>query len=123
MTCDPDRGLLRITLSGFFTVDDVAAYEAARVLHVSRLRCPIGQHLTLADVTGLDIQTQDVVAAFTRVVGDPRYRPRRLAVVVPHTLTRIQAMRAVDGPGVRVFRSVAEAEDWLLSDPEAETAA
>lgn len=116
MQCQPELDLIRIQLSGFFSVADVEAFAAAREFYHAQLRCGANQHLTLCDASGMRIQTQEVVGAFTRIVADPRYMSRRLALVVGSSLTRLQTQRVVSRSSVRLFRDPGEAESWLLTD-------
>ncbi len=114
---DPIRDLVRIQMSGFFGQDDIESFLAARSDAHRKLRCPPNAHLTLNDVSGMKIQSQDVVAAFQAMLAAPDYRSRRLAFVTGSTLARGQLMRASVGRPVRCFDSVAAAEAWLF-EPE-----
>ena len=112
---DRARGLLRATLSGFFTLDDVAHYEIERRRALDRLGCQPNRHVTLCDVSGCQLSTPDVVAALQRVIGDPRYRSLRCAMVVPGTLAKLQARRVVQRGDIAMFDDPLAAEAWLLS--------
>ncbi|MCP3733302.1 hypothetical protein M9979_00175 [Sphingomonas sp. RP10(2022)] len=114
---DAARALVHIRLAGFFTVPDVRAFAATWHVEHDRLRGAPNQHVTLCDLSQMSIQTQDVVAAFTEVVRDPRRQGRLLAMVVGASLARHQAKRLniPDRPGVAFFYDTAEAETWLFS--------
>lgn len=62
----------------------------------------------------LKIQAQDIVDAFSRVVGHPRFRSQRLAFVTGSSLSRLQTRRLADREGGEFFGAVADAEAWLL---------
>ncbi|MGQ0659671.1 hypothetical protein [Sphingosinicella sp.] len=118
ITAEPDRDLVRIRMSGFFTPADIAAFLDARARAHAQLTCGSNQHLTLNDVRGLSIQPQDSVAAFQTMLADSNYRSRRLAFVVAPTLARGQLARALSGrANTRMFEDPHEAEAWLL-DPD-----
>lgn len=119
VTCDPDRDLIRISMSGFFTPADVAAFFEARRLAHARLRCGPNAHLTLNDVRGMKIQPSESVAAFGDLLSEPAYHSRRLAFVIAPTLARGQLARALTGRDARFFEDTREAEAWLLN-PEDE---
>lgn len=119
IVAEPDRDLVRITLSGFFDPSQVDRFDAARQAAYRRLRCAPNLHLTLCDVSGMKIQSQDVVAAFTKVVADPRTRSRRLAFIIGSWLARLQTQRTAERPGVAYFKDVASAEAWLFAEDEA----
>jgi hypothetical protein len=116
---EPARDLVRITMSGFFTATDIEAFLAGRATAHRRLACAPNRHLTLNDVRGMKIQSQQAVAAFQRMLADPDYRSRRLAFVVDQTLALFQLERALANRDARCFATVAEAEDWLFA-PRAE---
>lgn len=120
---DRALGLVRITMSGLFTLDDVSAfYEARRKAH-GQLGLPKNAHLTLNDVRELKILPQETLAAFCDMLADPDYHSRKLAFVVGPTLVRGQIMRALGGRGnAHCFNHVEEAEAWLLDEaPAAQT--
>jgi hypothetical protein len=114
ITAEPDRDLVRIRMSGFFTEIDIAAFlEERRRVH-GQLTCGPNQHLTLNDVREMSIQPRDSVAAFQMMLSDPAYRSRRLAFVVAPTLARGQLARALSDRNARMFEDPVEAEAWLF---------
>ena len=119
-TFDIDRshGLVRITMSGFYTLEDIAAFIEARAEAHAALGWPPNQHVTLNDVRDMKVQPQETVAAFQAMLSDPAYRSRRLAFVVSRSLARAQLSRALFGRDAQLFETVAEAEAYLLGDEE-----
>lgn len=115
-TIDPDRarGLLRVHMSGFYSVDDVMRYHAAVAAASDLLSQAPSAQVMLCDISDMKIQSQDIVAAFARVMGDPRYAGRRVAFVVSGTLARMQLMRIISGRTVAIFATTREAEAWLF---------
>lgn len=111
---DPLRDLVRIRMSGFFTIADIEDFLVAREQAHEALRCGPNQHVTLNDVSEMKIQSQEIVAAFQAMLAAPAYRSRRLAFVTGSTLARGQLLRAAVGREVRCFDDVPSAEDWLL---------
>ena len=120
---DGRRGLVRTVLAGFFELDDVARYRDARNRAIARLGFPPNRHLTLIDGSTCKVSTQEVIAALQGVIGEPGYRSRRCAMVVPGVLAKMQARRAVQRGDVGMFDTLAAAEEWLLAEPEALAAA
>jgi len=116
---DPARDLVRITMAGLFTLEDIAAFAEARREAHEQLQCAPNAHLTLNDLRELKIQPQEVVAAFRDMLAAPYYRSRRLAFVVGKTLARNQLMRAVADRDARCFDDPVSAEAWLLSEGNA----
>jgi len=111
---DSARNLVRITMSGFYSAADIEAFLVAREAAHRRLACAPNAHLTLNDLRGMKIQSQDAVVAFRRLLADPAYRSRRLAFVIDRTLARAQLERALADRDARCFSSCEEAEAWLL---------
>ena len=122
-TVDRARDLVRIQMAGLFTQADIAAFLEGRRRAHAELRCPPNRHVTLNDLRGMKIQSQEVVAMFRELLADPAYRSRRLAFVASQTLARSQLMRALDGRDARCFDSVGEAEAWLLAEEPEEVEA
>jgi len=120
---EPARDLIRISMAGFFSRDDIQAFYDARAAEHKRLTCGPNQHLTLNDLTEMKVQSQDAVAAFQELLGDPAYRSRKLAFVVDRTLAKSQLMRALNGRDAKCFEDRVEAERWLFAYDPREVAA
>ena len=120
---DVPRSFVRIRLAGFFDDASLRRFTAARKLAFGQLRCSPNQHLSLTDIRGMAIQTQEVVSRWGTVLADPAYRSRRLAFVVASTLARMQLQRAIGSRDARCFTDPAEAEAWLLHGDAAADAA
>lgn len=113
---DPARDLVRITMSGFYEQPDIEAFlEARRKAHMA-LRCAPNQHLTLNDLRGMKIQSQEMVDSFRALLAAPEYRSRRLAFVTSPTLATSQLKRALASRTARCFTDMDKAEAWLFSD-------
>jgi hypothetical protein len=114
---DRARALVRIQMSGLFTMADIAGFIEARQRAHAELGCAPNRHMTLNDLRFMKIQSQEAVTAFRELLADPAYRSRRLAFVAAQTLARSQLLRALDGrDDARCFDSVGEAEAWLLAE-------
>ena len=111
---DRDDGMMRLTMGGFFEGDAIQRMGAAIVEAVATLGLPPNQHLTLCDITAMNIQTQDMVTMFAAMVANPATRSRRLAFVAAATLARYQAKRLTDRPDVAFFADTPTALDWLV---------
>lgn len=112
---DVPHGLMRITLAGFFNADDIARFAAARDRELLALRTRPNDHLTLVDIRAMDIQASESVAAFRRLLDDPRTISRRLAFVVGHSLSTMQIRRAAQGRETCYFEHPDAAEAWLMT--------
>jgi hypothetical protein len=120
---DPARDLVQITMAGFFTPADIIAFRAEQDSEHRKLTCAPNHHLTINDITGMKVQSQEMVASFQAVLANPAHRSRRLAFIVSRTLARSQVMRALNGRHARCFENRAEAEAWLFAPEETAAAA
>ena len=111
---DRPRGLIRITMAGFFTLDDIREFLKARDEVHDALGCAPNQHLTLNDIRGITAQPQTIVDAFEEILAAPEKRSRRLAFIVGPTLARLQVLRALSLREAKCFADPALAEAWLL---------
>lgn len=119
IVADRAHGLIRIVMTGLFTLDDVREFCEARKQAHEELGLPKNAHLTLNDVRNLNIIPQDTLRAFGEMLADADYHSRRLAFVVAPTLVRGQVARALDGrKDARWFEDPAQAEAWLFAEEE-----
>jgi hypothetical protein len=114
---DDQRNLARMTLKGFFNPDLLRQFVEERNARYARLS---PGHVTLADVREMQIQTQDMVDAFRRMLNDPASQSRKLAFVTASSLARMQLIRAAEARVARLFETVEGAEAWLMSDDAGE---
>ena len=112
---DRSRSLVRIAMSGLFTLADIDGFLRDREKAHAELGCAPNRHLTLNDLRGMKIQHQEVVTAFRDMLAAPEQRSRRLAFVAGPTLAKSQLMRALSGRDARCFEDVASAEKWLFA--------
>ncbi len=117
---EPSQRLIRMRLSGFFTLDDVRNFDRERQSAIGRLQCGFNQHLTLCDVAECQLSTPEVADALQRAIGNSLFRSRKCAMVVRGALARLQAKRVVQRPDIRMFDSITEAEHWLMKDDTSE---
>ena len=115
ISVEPEIDLVNIAMSGFFVDIDVKAFAFALESKMAQLRCGPNHHLTLCDVRGMDIQTQNIVASFAQIVGHPKFRSKRLAFVTRSSLARMQTRRLTDREGVTFYTDMAEARKQLLN--------
>ena len=114
-TLDRERGLVRITMRGFYGLRDVEAFfEARRKAHAA-LGLPRNAHMTLNDLRGMKIQAQDVIVAFQQGLAVPEEKARKLAIVVDAAMARGQANRAIASVDTRYFTDPEAAEAWLFA--------
>ncbi len=119
VVAEPMLDLVRIELSGFFQCADILAFQNARDHAHRQLTCKANQHLTLVDITGMQIQSQEAVEGFRALLTDPTYTSKRIAIVVGKTLARMQIQRAAAGRNVSYFTDdITAARSWLLAEDD-----
>jgi hypothetical protein len=111
---DRPRGLVRITMAGFFSAEDIRDFLKARAEAHEALGWAPNQHFTLNDVRNMTAQPQTIVDAFEEILAHPESRSRRLAFVVAPTFVRSQVVRALSGREAKCFTDPALAEAWLF---------
>jgi hypothetical protein len=117
---DRDRMLIRASLSGFMTPDDVRDFIHAEQMAAASLSPRSGHHLLLVDASQCALQSQEVVAAFQHAVSNCLLKARRIAVFTGPTLSRMQAARILNRDDAKAFNDPAQAEEWLLAPDEDE---
>jgi hypothetical protein len=115
---DRSRDLVRITMAGFYALEDIRAFLEARRKAHALLTCAPNAHLTLNDIRGMTGQPNTTVDAFADMLAAPEYRSRRLAFVVGPNLARTQVLRALANRAGKCFTDPAAAEAWLLAGDE-----
>ena len=118
-TLDRDRGLVRITLHGFWGLRDVEAFFETRRRALAELGLPRNQHMTMTDLRGMKIQAQDVILSFQQGLAVPEEKARKLAIVVDAAMAKAQANRAINSLDTRYFTDPDNAEAWLFADEPA----
>ena len=112
----PTGDLIVSTLSGFFNIDQVAAYTREAESLIGRCSLECGSYRIVIDISDCAIQSQEVTAAFARhVAGVPR--SRRVAVVTASSIIRMQIRRIVGRPELAVFDEMADARRWIAQEP------
>jgi hypothetical protein len=112
---EPAHDLVRMTLTGFFDIETIRAFGAARHPVIARLGCARNQHIVLLDISGCSLQSQEAVATFQQVLGEGDVRSRKLAVVTGSSLAWMQARRILNRDGLACFETEPEAMQWLLT--------
>jgi hypothetical protein len=113
---DPQRGLIRIAIRGFWTSETMAAYRRDLMTAVEQLPPTPGGHVTLCDISESAIQSQQVMAEFQAFISRTPFRSRRIAIYTSSPLSRMQGKRLVAGRSdMAVFETVADAEAWLFA--------
>jgi hypothetical protein len=113
---DAGRKLLRVHLSGFFSIEEVADFCVQAQAAILGMGCRSGDHMLLVDTRGCVLQSQPVVVAFGKLISEPRFVARRIAIVTGTVASRMQTRRILAHPAARLFDTPDEAEAWLLDD-------
>lgn len=115
---DKKTGLIRSHSSGFLEVEEVRRYLADLKSAVSEARRHSGAVRLLIDSTGSVVQSAEVMEEFMRAESLITGANDRMALIVPSSLSRIQASRNFSSDREKAFTSEAEALEWLkASEP------
>ncbi len=113
---DLARGMFETAISGFWTLADVEAFGREANAAAARIAATGRAPVSLCDYTNAAIQSQEVIAAFQRMMDNPTTRSRRVAMYTSGVMARMQATRATaNREEVRFFTDRREAERWLLA--------
>lgn len=109
-----DLNLLDIRWTGLFTDEIIAEY--ARILKRQFVEQGFKPgYLLRMDMTESAVQSQYGGESFGRYLGDfPK--ARRIAIVTPSVIARMQVRRVMTQPYLRIFPLARPALDWLLAD-------
>jgi hypothetical protein len=111
-----DLNLLDIKWTGIFT--DQAVAEYARLLKRQFIEEGFQPgYLLRMDMSGSAVQTQDAVESFGRNLGDFPLA-RRIAIVTPSIIARMQVRRVMTQPYLRIFDLAGPALAWLLAEQD-----
>lgn len=112
---EPARRMVRARMSGFLTVDEVAAFSRDEQAAVRSMGLSSGEFVLLVETEGNVVQTQAVIEAFRDLIISSPLKARRIATVRTGALPVMQTRRLT---AVRddydVFDSVEAAEAWLF---------
>ncbi len=112
---------MRLHVGGLFSLADVEEFATAQKLAYMRLGGLLGRHRTLCDVSECRIQLQEVFGAFQNLLQDPRLMSKRMAFVTGASPAKMQIRRLINRDTCQFFDTVADAERWLLLDPDDDT--
>lgn len=114
---DLERGVFETSISGFWTLAEVAAFGRAITQAAGRIVATGRRPLSLCDYTGAAIQSQEVIAAFETLMANPVHRSRRVAMFTSGAMARMQATRATRSrEEFRFFTDRAAALRWLTEE-------
>ncbi|HEY1124466.1 MAG TPA: hypothetical protein VGE65_02445 [Sphingobium sp.] len=116
---DAEQHLLCIKLTGFWSMETFERYRLEFQDRVRQIHARAGLCKIFIDTSEFPIQSSDVAAGFRDLVDGQQHRKNMLvAIVLPGSLAKLQAERAVGAPHVRFFfGEPVEALDWLRAQP------
>lgn len=116
---DHDRALVDVRVSGFHTRTEARAVTEDVRAAIRTLGDRIGQHVTLYDVTSVEIASGDTIEMLQSSWDEPEARrlwARKVAYCTPSALGRLQVARMKDARAdIEVFANRADAIAWLTA--------
>ncbi|UZK65676.1 hypothetical protein [Sphingomonas sp. M1-B02] len=115
---DRARKLVDVRLTGFLSPEDVAWTGEEVRAAIRTLGDDVGKHVTLYDVSEIQVAPAATVEALQRTFTNPTVRTmwaRKVAFVTPSALTRLQVQRLREArEDIGIFENRAQAIEWLL---------
>lgn len=116
---DPVTKVVRVECSGFWLLDEAKIYFRQIADEVGAARVHQKNVRALIDNRKAAVQTFAIIGEVSSMLADV-YRPAdRMAILVESVLLKKQMERLPAVAITRVFVSLSDAEDWLMSDSPA----
>jgi hypothetical protein len=113
---DLSRGLVTVVLRGFWTIETLDRFRAALKAAALPIAKKEGAYLCLADASDFAVQTQESLSRFSDLSADEGIKARKIAIVAPIGLSRMQLSRITPDDRRQIFANREEALNWLLAD-------
>ena len=110
---DLRANMLRLRLTGFWTVAEVHAFADDFLAAVSRITRINPNLVIISDCRDYPVQSTEVTMTYAERLGPAAGMRQPFAVVVGSMLAKLQADRVMEAPNLRAFLSIADAEAWL----------
>jgi len=111
---DHARHLLRITMRGYWTIEDLHAFVGERRVVLTKAGWTAGNHVCLIDLRDYAVQSKEFHTEAHKVASDPRNKLARLAILHSSVLVKMQGDRTIPDDNRRFFDVEAEAIAWLM---------
>ncbi|WP_188055892.1 hypothetical protein [Sphingosinithalassobacter sp. CS137] len=112
---DEQRGLLNLTLRGFWSLETLDAFRTELVEVAARVREQRPSFPVLSDSIAFAVQSVEVADRLGELMlAGAQVNSGRVAIVVGSILNKKQAERALQAPNLRVFVDKEEALEWLM---------
>lgn len=116
VTFNSETKLVRAVMGGLLTVEDVDRFSREEQEAVRAMGLTSGEFLLLVETRGSVVQSQEVVAAFQRLMMHSALKAKRIATVRAGALSTLQTRRiAAVSQSARVFETLEDAQAWLFS--------
>lgn len=113
---DPESGILTVSLTGYLPPGEIPKYLAARATGREEARRRAGRLRMLVNAGSAAVQSTEMAARVQSDWADAIRSPSdKIAIVPSSALHAMQIRRTISSDQVRVFTSITEAQQWLLS--------
>lgn len=112
---EPERGLIRVALGGFWDSSTFARFKAEVREAALSLPGEPGRHKVIADASGAAIQSQEIADLLLAYMKGKTFR---MAFVTGNAVIKMQARRLFREAGVIITETVEEAERALFSSSD-----
>ena len=122
ITTDASQRILTAELSGFFSLDEVAAFARDEQAAARALRRPSESFGLVLNAPDGIAQGQDVITAFAGLMRDMPLKAGRIAFASKSALLRLQVRRIIPAERAAVFEDVADATEWVRAELDGQSA-
>ena len=113
---ESENNLIIVALEGFWSESDFERFIADQHAAHSQLKCPIGKHLLLCDLTKLNVSTSNVAERSAVDLNSEGPRDaQRVAIVISSALLKLQMLRLLTRANAKIFDDISSAREWLFS--------
>lgn len=114
VTSEPQHRRVRVRMGGMLTLAEVEKFSLEEQAAVRATGLSAGEFDLLVETDGNQVQTQEIMGAFGRLLLETPLKARKIATVRAGALTRMQSRRlSTLRDNSLVFENLAEAEAWL----------
>jgi hypothetical protein len=113
---DIETDLVELQLEGFWTESEFEQFTAEQHSALKKLKCLVGKHILLCDLTKLNVVAQDVGDRIGADLNSQGLRDAEwLAIVISSALLKLQMQRLLTRSNAQIFDDITSAREWLLT--------
>jgi hypothetical protein len=117
ISVDHDKNLIRVSAEGFWSQSDFFNFLEDLNGSYPKLKCRIGRHILLCDLTKLNVVAQQLADSIVNELNSQGPNDAEwIAIVCNTALLKLQFQRFLTRPRAKIFEDAASAGEWLLDN-------